>query len=146
MTAHLDRPDVPTSRDKRLTKRSTSISLQRTAIRKGLIKNGPIHEAALTGNVSEAARLLNDKPTMVHKRGLYMRTPLLCASSRGHLPVVKLLVEEGAALDDTDEIKWSALHHAAANGHAAVIHYLADEGRKERVVGRAPLATPTAED
>jgi ankyrin repeat protein len=80
--------------------------------------------------VSEAARLLNDKPTMVHKRGLYMRTPLLCASSRGHLPVVKLLVEEGAALDDTDEIKWSALHHAAANGHAAVIHYLADEGEE----------------
>jgi ankyrin repeat protein len=42
--------------------------------------------------------------------------------------VLKFLVEEGAPMEVVDEIKWSALHHAAGNGYAAIIRYLVEQG------------------
>lgn len=42
--------------------------------------------------------------------------------------MLKFLVEEGAPIEVVDEIKWSALHHAAGNGYAAIIRYLVEQG------------------
>jgi hypothetical protein len=43
--------------------------------------------STLSGNLGEVKRLITDRPGLVHKRGLYLRTPLLCAASRGHFEV-----------------------------------------------------------
>lgn len=51
---------------------------------------------------------------------------------RACVQVVTFLVEEGAPLEAVDEIKWSALHHAAGNGYANVIRYLVQEGKKKK--------------
>lgn len=53
----------------------------------GPITNLPIHVSTLSGNLGEVKRLITDRPGLVHKRGLYLRTPLLCAASRGHFEV-----------------------------------------------------------
>jgi ankyrin repeat protein len=56
-------------------------------------------------------------------------TPLHLAASRGHWGIVKLLVEKGAKVDDTDAGGSSALHYAAAGGQGEnnrdVIEYFA---------------------
>jgi ankyrin repeat protein len=109
-------------------------TLLRGCADKGPLRNWPIHDSALAGDLETVKDLVLEKPSLVHKRGMYNRTALLCAASRGHLEVVRFLVEEGAPLEVVDEIKWTALHHAAATGHAAVIDYLVEQGASHDLV------------
>ncbi len=60
---------------------------------------------------------------------LYGSTLLILAAERGHLEIVKVLVEEkGAGLNITDYAGQTALMIAALNGHLKVVEYLIIKG------------------
>ena len=59
-------------------------------------ENTPLHVAAATGNVAITEMLLAATDLDLNYRNLRGETPLLLASSRGHRPLVQLLVEAGA--------------------------------------------------
>lgn len=60
-------------------------------------------------------------------------TPLGFASSRGHEPVVRLLIGSGTDVQATDSSGWAALHHACSKGHEGVARLLLGSGAE---VGR----------
>lgn len=49
------------------------------------------------------------------------RTPLIVAAAAGHTVIVTLLLDKGAAINDTDQVGISALMQAASWGHEQVI-------------------------
>jgi ankyrin repeat protein len=44
-------------------------------------------------------------------------TPLHLAANKGHIEVVKLLIEHGAYVNAKNNNGWAPLHEAAYNGH-----------------------------
>ncbi len=57
------------------------------------------------------------------------KTMLMCASEGGHEESVRALIEKGASLEAVDESSgWTALHHAAKNGHGGVAEALLKGG------------------
>src|SRR5262249_49776306 len=56
------------------------------------------------------------------------RTPLIQAAIKGHLPVVKFLVERGADVNKVDADGRSALLAAARDGHLSIVEYLIEYG------------------
>ena len=72
-------------------------------------------------------------------------TPLHHASYRGHLDVLRYLVEQGATIDKTTAIKvgnYTPLACAAANGQLQIVRYLLEQGAdrdKADGKGQTPL-------
>ena len=58
-------------------------------------------------------------------------TPLHFASHEGHLAVVRLLLESGAAKDVSNAHGATALHLAARRGHFEVVKVLLDFGAQQ---------------
>ncbi|MBL8723484.1 MAG: ankyrin repeat domain-containing protein [Planctomycetes bacterium] len=95
----------------------------------------PLHDAVRTGNLAEVTRLLDDgaaidAATLPQTRsqrdgGL---TALMLAASLGEATLVRLLVDRGAALDLAQGNGWTALDHAFASSHDAVVAQLAKAG------------------
>jgi ankyrin repeat protein len=74
--------------------------------------------------------------------GAGRRTSLHRASYNGHEAVVRLLLENGAALEANDSEKQTPLFLAAANGHKAVIQLLLEDGaalKAKNHKGQTPL-------
>jgi ankyrin repeat protein len=61
-------------------------------------------------------------------------TPLHFASHEGHLAVVRLLLEAGAAKDVSNAHGATALHLAARRGHLEVVKVLLDFGAQQLAV------------
>jgi ankyrin-2 len=59
-------------------------------------KADEIHKAAADGNVERVLELLAKDPNSISPQNDNWETPLHIAAHRGHLPVVKLLLEKGA--------------------------------------------------
>lgn len=86
----------------------------------------PLHLAAFANwldiiqiLITNNAKVKDDEPSF---------TPLHCASSNGHLDVVKYFVRETRARpEDINEDGWTSLHAAAQNGHLDVVKYFIDE-------------------
>ena len=53
---------------------------------------------------------------------------LLIASQQGHLEVVKLLIEKGIYINQTDSNGWNALHWASEKGHKEIVQILIEKG------------------
>lgn len=75
-------------------------------------------------------------------------TPLMCASCKGHVAVVRVLAQhmsqEGLGLEQRDAQASTALHWATINGHADVIRLLLKNGAQATcrdVWGNTPLMT-----
>ncbi|KAJ9444585.1 putative ankyrin repeat protein, partial [Diplonema papillatum] len=75
-------------------------------------------------------------------------TPLQCAAAKKNLAVAQYLLSEGADVEQASPEGWTALHYAAAAGHACVIHLLKQHGAvlsaARRVDGLTPLSMAAA--
>ncbi|XP_019859811.1 PREDICTED: transient receptor potential cation channel subfamily A member 1 homolog [Amphimedon queenslandica] len=91
----------------------------------------PIHVAAKNGSVKVLKVLLSNDLTQsqikcdINCTDTYKRTALYIASKEGHAPVVKLLLEHGADIDNfADAYSRTALHIACEVGHVQVVELL----------------------
>ena len=89
-----------------------------------------LFEAARTGDRASVVRLL-DSGVDVNTRSRYGVTAAGFAADKGHLEVVRLLVERGANLDVTDSFYGSRpIDFALRGGHPDVVLYLLSRGSK----------------
>ena len=58
------------------------------------------------------------------------QTPLHTASLNGRTAIVKLLIENGALVNNTDKIGFTPLHNAAQEGHLAIARLLVNSGAR----------------
>lgn len=73
----------------------------------------------------QVAELLASWPTTrTEVRNASDESPLMLASLKGFLPLVKRLVENDA---DVNKTGWTPLHYAATGGHVPVIEFLLDQ-------------------
>jgi len=56
------------------------------------------------------------------------KTPLHLAAETGHLPILALLLQNGAKVNTTDDKGQTALHHAAQQGYAQIAELLLEWG------------------
>ena len=89
-----------------------------------------LFEAARTGDRARVGSLLNSGVD-VNTRSRYGVTAAGFAADKGHLEVVRLLVERGASLDVTDSFYGSRpIDFALRGGHPDVVLYLLSRGSK----------------
>ena len=62
--------------------------------------------------------------TNVESRTAKDESPLMLAALRGHLELVKKLIDRGA---DVNKTGWTPLHYAATNGHLEIINLLLEK-------------------
>ena len=97
----------------------------------------PLHDAAQAGDLAQAGLLIMDDPSAVNVRDKRGFTPLSMAAQSGHVAVVKLLVEKGAAVD-------AKVNYPGAP--APVVAFYADPATVKLLTIKAPLkalgATP----
>ena len=93
--------------------------------------------AAATGNIARVQELIDADPTLVNRvsddNSYYIGsgTALKNAAARGHLEIVKLLLERGADPNLPEEgiaPRGHALYSAAANGHVEIVRLLLAHG------------------
>lgn len=68
-----------------------------------------------------AETLISWPKTNLEVRTLQDESPLMMAALKGHLDLVKKLIERGA---DVNKTGWTPLHYAATNGHLAIMELL----------------------
>jgi uncharacterized protein len=91
--------------------------------------------AADRGDLAEVERLVGQDPGLINQRFGGM-TPLMLASSEGHVGVVRCLVDKGAAINEiTPEGLYTALSYACIRGHAPVARLLLGAGAVLTVTG-----------
>jgi ankyrin repeat protein len=85
-------------------------------------------DALRTGNVKVVNKYLDNGSATANEKS-FAWSALQMASDKGHLNVVKLLVEKGAEIDYAHPVnKMTALHLAAYSGHDDVVKYLLSKG------------------
>ena len=82
--------------------------------------------ACIDGERTEAESLLNEGANIEHE-GQWGRTPIVAASEKGHLIVVKMLHGRGANVHVQDNRGTNALMRAALKGHADIATFLVTE-------------------
>jgi ankyrin repeat protein len=113
----------------------------------GLLEGVALHLAAKHGQEA-VVDILCDSGADLDSTALERRTPLIWASSEGHVGVVQRLLYYmgGEGVDDKGEYykQLTALHFAAANGHEEVVKLLLKRGADATIVnalGAIPLST-----
>lgn len=77
--------------------------------------------AARDGSLKAAQALVDWPQTNVEIRNAQDESPLMMAALRGHMALVKRLVERGA---DVNKPGWAPLHYAATGGHLEIMAFL----------------------
>ncbi len=90
--------------------------------------NEGLREAAMKGDAASVKDFLA-KGADVNAASEFGATPLIFAADRGHLEIVKTLVQRGADVNRKDTTYQSApIIWAAYNGHTAVVAFLIEHG------------------
>jgi uncharacterized protein len=87
-----------------------------------------MRRAAREGDLSEVQRLVGQDPGLLDARDDAGNTPLLHASSEGHVGVVRWLLDEGAAINQQQDRMRTALWCACSDGHAPMVRLLVERG------------------
>lgn len=88
----------------------------------------PIHLAANIGDLGLVREIITRCRSCVHSADAMLFTPLHWAAVKGHLDVVKFLVESDAHVNVRDDRGRTPLHRASDNDHLGVVSYLIQEG------------------
>ena len=95
-------------------------------------ENIALFEAINTGNIEEVKELLDKKKSWyranVNARTYYNDTPLINASSMGHIEIVEVLLNNGADVNAKNGCGNTALIIASENGHKEVVEMLLKKG------------------
>ena len=75
-------------------------------------------------SLKAAGALIAWPKTNVEIRTAQDESPLMMASLKGHLDLVRKLIERGA---DVNKPGWAPLHYAATNGHLQIMELLLEE-------------------
>jgi ankyrin repeat protein len=103
-----------------------------TALLAGVLPSafaGPLHHAAVKGDVAEVRRLVESGENIESTADID-ETALYDAACFGRTEVVKLLLEKGANVETKAKGGWTPLMIAAEHGHEETIHLLIDHGAK----------------
>ena len=87
-------------------------------------------EVAKSGDVNTVKGLVRCSNDSCTTDDHYRDTPLICAAEKGHVEVVRLLLEGGGNIDGDADFGYTALHLAAGYGHQHVCRLLMDWGAK----------------
>jgi ankyrin repeat protein len=90
-------------------------------------------DSALISKLIERGADINSE--VINSKDRHGQTALMLASVRGHPAVVRLLVENGAALNHTAKYNLSALMLAVINGNADIVQILVDAGADLQIQG-----------
>lgn len=106
-------------------------------------------EACANGHTEVVELLLSaDSATLLHDCvDTRRRTPLILAAAGGHFEVARALLKAGSGVADKDALSWSALAHASAVGHAALVVELLNAGADANALdvhGNSPLSLAVA--
>jgi ankyrin repeat protein len=125
----------------RLTwKKYYQIAKQCYDITRGHLKyniNDILTKASIRGDLDKVKVILNDVQANVNAQDSYGRTPLIRASKKGHLEVVKYLLANGANVNANSD---DALRSASNRGHLEVVRYLVEHGANVNALDDDPLA------
>jgi ankyrin repeat protein len=95
-----------------------------------------IHDASDKGDTAEVKTLLSKQPDLVNAKNEKGSTPLHLASFKGHLEVVKFLLEKGADIEAINGGGFTSLQLAAYGGHRDVVEFLIDKGSNLNAINK----------
>ena len=93
-----------------------------------LLCAAPIHDAARSGDVEAAARLLDDDQLSENSVDASGRTPLSLAAAAGQRDLVSFFLERGALVNSTNDRGATPLHFAASRGDSQIVRVLIEHG------------------
>jgi uncharacterized protein len=103
---------------------------------------GDIWNAASAGDVSEVERLVVEDRGLLDARISDGYTPLMLASMKGHVEVVRCLLDKGAAMNEGEGDGQTALYKACSEGHLPVVRLLVERGADPSIVDNVKAWTP----
>jgi ankyrin repeat protein len=83
-----------------------------------------LHRAAAVDNIHAAKWAIRWNAEIVHRPDKKGRTPLFYAAAAGSFAVCRMLIDNGAAIDATDDLSRTPLHAACRGGHHQLVHLL----------------------
>ena len=92
-----------------------------------------LHKAAGRGNIIKAKELLEVAPELTKHKDNGGYHALHEAALKGHLDIVKLLIDHGAEVNVRAENGDTPLHDASENGHLSVVKLLLERGADPKI-------------
>ncbi|KAL9054389.1 MAG: hypothetical protein Q9162_004191 [Coniocarpon cinnabarinum] len=87
-----------------------------------------LQQAAYWGVANNAREILQAGADVSARRMISLNAPIHEAASSGHIGVVRVLLEFGANIDESNHWQWTPLHFASSHGHSDTVELLIHKG------------------